>query len=270
MPAPARASRRHLAGAACLYFARVGVFQDPGCFEASLGGREVLQNFAFIPCNQSHALESCQHSAAPLCHEAGSQGHPALGSHVVSCLSARMEAQKELALNFAPGPEEARQTPSKTIVAYLEAFVRSSLLYYFLACAHLVLYVCKQRPSQPTVNRSIRYGRSCLRGAPLWLAFGIAAHLLPVVHCAGRNETRPLRVSLFSLLVPVMMEVHSLQPCRGRVDFEVIRLAVGHRWIPGGRVYVGSSETPLGLGQIAQLQPGTLPKGKPVFQMCLS
>ena len=80
--------------------------------------------------------------------------------------------------------------------------------------------------------------------------------------------------TLRSLLVPVLIEVHSAQPCRylevfrGRVDFDVIRLAVGHKWIPGGRVFVGNSDTPLGLECIAQFQPGTLirilPKGKPL------
>ena len=39
-------------------------------------------------------------------------------------------------------------------------------------------------------------------------------------------------------------------------------------WIPGGRVFIGNSDTPLGLGHIAQLQPGSLirilPKGKPL------
>ena len=80
--------------------------------------------------------------------------------------------------------------------------------------------------------------------------------------------------ALRELLVPVFIEVLSARPhrylevFRGRVDAEDIRLAVGHKWIPGGRIFVGDATEPLALGQIAQLQPGTLvrvvPRGCPL------
>ena len=78
--------------------------------------------------------------------------------------------------------------------------------------------------------------------------------------------------NLQSLLIPVLIDLMTDRPCRylevfrGKVDFDVIRLAVGHKWAPGCRIYVGPSETPLRFGEIAQLQPGALiriiPRGK--------
>ena len=78
--------------------------------------------------------------------------------------------------------------------------------------------------------------------------------------------------TLQSLLVPVLIDLMTDRPCRyvevfrGKVDFDVIRLAVGHKSAPGCRIFVGSSETRLRFGEIAQLQPGALiriiPRGK--------
>ena len=45
---------------------------------------------------------------------------------------------------------------------------------------------------------------------------------------------------------------------RGRVDFDDIRLSAGHKWIIGGRIFVGDATSPLQPGQLAQIQPGML------------
>ena len=82
--------------------------------------------------------------------------------------------------------ESGRDYPYVDALIYgcLEPLGRSFLVYYFLACLHLVLFACKQRPQTPVINKGIRRGRSALKGAPLWLAFAVVAHLLPVAHRA--------------------------------------------------------------------------------------
>ena len=67
-----------------------------------------------------------------------------------------------------------------------------------------------------------------------------------------------------ALRVPVLIEVHSTNFCRymevfvGRVDVDCIRLALGQKWIVGGKVFIGEDTSPLQHGQLAQLFPGVL------------
>ena len=255
----------------------------------------------------------------------------------------------------------------------LRVCLRTLLLLYLLACFHLMMIVVPQRKGLHRRNRAIRFGRNCLKGAPLVLAFGIVAYMLPI--CAGMptdartqavrkglddvgslegndgsfhepvtpGDTTRVNVAqtlcgpsasgrdpkfeaqvfrfqastcttaiwidrgdtadfvrstvqdelflgsidrlvnvepqphvpfavfldapewlLSELRVPVLIEVHSREVCRyletfvGKVDSEVIRLALGDKWIPGGQIYVGDSGSPLAQGSIAQLRPGTL------------
>ena len=66
------------------------------------------------------------------------------------------------------------------------------------------------------------------------------------------------------LAVPVLMDVYGAQRSRflevfiGTVDFDRIRLTLGHKWPVGGRIFVGGSTEPLSPGRIAQLAPGML------------
>ena len=63
---------------------------------------------------------------------------------------------------------------------WLCVFGRTLTLLYFLAYVRLAFFTCRLQKSAPISTRRIRIVRGTLKGAPLWLAFGVVAHLLPV------------------------------------------------------------------------------------------
>ena len=80
-------------------------------------------------------------------------------------------------------PDVSPATFLTWVEAWLSAFGRSLMLFYILACGHLLCFSCRLGHNSPVANCCIRASRQAFRGAPLWLAFGIVAHLMPV--CAS-------------------------------------------------------------------------------------
>ena len=73
----------------------------------------------------------------------------------------------------------------------IAVFCRSALLFYLLACLHLLSRSIPLRKSQPKRNAAVKYCRSCLRGAPWWCAIVVAACFLPqsaAVRAASSGE----------------------------------------------------------------------------------
>ena len=66
------------------------------------------------------------------------------------------------------------------------AFIRSFLLFYLLSCARMIMFACKLEKRSSRTNCAIRSTRSVLKGAPLWLAFAVLAHLIPVTVAAPK------------------------------------------------------------------------------------
>ena len=68
-----------------------------------------------------------------------------------------------------------------------QAFVRSLILMYLFACVHLFARTVPLQKRRPRVNRGIQACRCIFKGAPVVLALGAAAYLLPV--CASMQHT---------------------------------------------------------------------------------
>ena len=79
---------------------------------------------------------------------------------------------------------------------HLQCCIRSALLLYFLAVSHCFARAIPIKKSHPHRNSGVRGARLCLRGAPVWLALGLVAHLLPLGHAVQLN--RPQYAGLYN------------------------------------------------------------------------
>ena len=110
----------------------------------------------------------------------------------------------EVGLSIADGPIVSKGRSLGDVVEnWLSTFGRTLTLFYLLACCHCAAFACRLRASTPRANRHIRFSRGVFRGAPLWLAFGVVAHLIPVtvgmnVESSG-GEAGPVALEAFPI-----------------------------------------------------------------------
>ena len=98
-------------------------------------------------------------------------------------------------------------------------FAKSVLLMYLLSCCHLLLRTAKLKKQAGTTNRCIRLGRSCFRGAPLLLAVGIVAPLIP---CSAGMQTSSIR----DVVQGISIEQPSANQQRDASDSRALHLQV--------------------------------------------